>query len=248
MKSLFLFIILFYSFIASQVIGQTDSLFDEGVNALAEDNYKKAAEYFEKDIKQAPNFEGFYNLGIAKAELGKSIESLWAFESALKYKPINGSAQFNAALVFEEIEPSKEWKHPFSWYTRIISSVNLMLWISIAFIFSLVSGVIIYLIASKHQNFGLQKWSKRLIIPSILILAISIYGAIESSKHFNKLHFLYPKSENITVYIKPGGIELKDKLSFSTRYKIISKEGEWLEVKTNKNHSVWTKKEDVLSY
>lgn len=247
MKSL-IFIMPFFLSIAFLGISQSDSLFENGVSAIAKEDYKKAVNFFISDIDQSPTFESYYNLGIAEANNENWIPSLWAFESSLKYRPNNGSAQFNADLIYDKVESNKDWEHPFSWYKRVIASVNLTIWIALVVIFSLFSGVMIFILLSHYKKFELQKWSKRLIIPFIVIFCISLYGGVESSRHYNQTYFLYPKSENVNVYIKPNGVMLKDQLTTSKRYKVLAEDDEWLKIYTNNNLSAWIKKEDALSY
>src|SRR5690554_2825353 len=137
-----------------------DSLFNKGLDEIMQEDYKKAQEDFLKDTKKHPSFSAYYNLGVASGKMGEWSKAKWAFESSLKYKPLNGDAQFNAKFATQKLNDKQIWEHPYPWIERVILGFGSTTWIIFASITSIALGLIVfYIIANTRRNSLIKKWS-----------------------------------------------------------------------------------------
>ena len=133
MRAILLSIVLSFSF---AFFGNCkDSLFLKGLDGMLEEDFVKAQKDFQKDVLKSPSFASYYNLGVASGNLEEWSKAKWAFESALKYKPLNGDAQFNAQFATRKLSEDQVWSHPYPWIDRVVLGFGINVW----FIFVIIS-------------------------------------------------------------------------------------------------------------
>ena len=131
---------------------ESDSLFNLGVKALSERNFGVAKELFVKDIDNQLSYESCYNLGLTYAGLENWNAAYWAFESALKIKPNDNEAAYNAKLALEHIDSKISWNHPYSWSRRMVLILPVNIWFFISFIFAIGLGVTLYFLITLSRK------------------------------------------------------------------------------------------------
>ncbi|PKR81432.1 hypothetical protein CW751_05090 [Brumimicrobium salinarum] len=228
-----------------------DSLFNQGVESLYNEDFESAQAYFEVDVSQSPSFSSFYNLGVASGKLEQWDKAKWAFESALKYKPMNGDAQYNASFATTQINPGVEWTHPYPWIERIIFGFGFNLWIVMAVLSSIVIGVLLFLILARRKSINkTKKWCLRLLVPVSIVFLVSMYGIQKLNNHFNSERFAIVKSQEVVFYISPNGMEIDEKPVKAQRFYIENffKDSTWVQVRSQKNNLMWIKHENLYIY
>lgn len=243
-----LLITYFFSIVAFGFAQQKDSLYTKGLEALSTKNYAAAEKVFVQNIEASPSFEGYYNLGYAFAKQKKWNESLWANEAALKYAPTNSKAIYNAKFSLKQISPEAEWNHPYSWTERIILSAGETTWLILMLVSSLIVAASIYFLVSQNKGITKVIWSKRLIIPFVIILIISMFCFNDTLRHYEELRYAYVKDKEIVLYLSPKGLEVDESLPISLRLKIAQAQDDWVQILTPDFRSFWVKKEDVSVY
>ncbi|MDX1651113.1 MAG: hypothetical protein R3277_01390 [Brumimicrobium sp.] len=242
-------ILIFLLMCCADVRAQTDSLFLKGVKQLSESNYSSASESFLKDIRKKPGHDAFYNLGMAYAGKENWLKSLWAFESALKYRPGSSDAAYNAALVYEKLEnTSSDWENPFSWSKRLLLGFGSSIWGGLSFIFGLISGLAIFILLSGSENYKYRKFSKFSLLPSIVLFVLCFYSFMLVSDHYRKDHYLYASGNGIQTHVSPGGIAIEENLESYVRYEILESRNGWFKILTKNDRTVWVSEKNVLSY
>lgn len=249
MKAVFLSILLVFSF--ASISSGRDSLFLKGLDEMLNEDYLKAQTNFHDDVLKDPSFSSFYNLGVASGNLEEWSKAKWAFESSLKYKPLNGDAQFNAEFATHKLSKNKEWSHPYPWLNRVILGFGINTWLVFVIISSLFLGGLVFTIVSKNKTkTTLNKWCLRLISPVILLFILSFYGIYTTNKHFTEDKFAIIKSNQSKLYISPNGVEVQDKIDRGSRLRIKKyfKDSTWVQVKSHGQNLLWIKNDDLYTY
>ncbi|HLV40694.1 MAG TPA: hypothetical protein VKY37_00315 [Brumimicrobium sp.] len=251
MRTVILSIVLLFSF--SFLGNSRDSLFLKGLDKMLEADFQKAQSDFLNDALKNPSFSSFYNLGIASGSLQEWSKAKWAFESALKYKPLNGDAQYNAAFSTQKLSEDQVWSHPYPWMDRVLLGFGIDIWLIFVIITSVFLGLLVFNVTSKtkaNAKSPLKKWCVRLMIPAILLFAISFYGIYTTNKHFTQERFAIIKSDKTKFYIAPNGVEIRDEVDLGSRLIILKffKDKTWVQVKSQNNNLLWIKSEGLYTF
>lgn len=246
MRIILLFIIVFSVSFNGQAV---DSLFDTGIDDIMSKNYKKAQSGFLEDAKKQPSFSSFYNLGVASGSLGEWSKAKWAFESSLKYKPLNGDAQFNAKFASQKLTQNNIWKHPYPWHERLILGFGTTTWSILVMISSVFLGLLIFNVLSKKKS-KFRKWCFRLIAPAILLFMVSFYGIYSINKHYNEERYGIMKSAEVPFYISPNGVEIQNEVDPGSRLVIMKyfKDSTWVQIKSQNNNLLWIENKNLYTY
>lgn len=243
MRILFYIVLVFVTI--SQVFSQ--SKFDLGLQAMAQENWNAAIEMFEEDRDSLYAVESDYNIGVCYIGLADFNSALYFFEKSLKTSPSENRMIDNASLSFKKLYPEESWSHPYSGFKRMILSLSSSVWVLISLLcVTLLAGVVYSLVLGdtlkKYRNVVL------LVIGTPLWL-FSIYGVFETYGHSRELHFLIPKNSEVTTFLTVEGIEAEEKLQIGKRYKIITEaQSDWVRFQGNSSLSLWVRKSDVNIY
>lgn len=240
-----LFISLVFIFTFS--VNASNATFEKGVEMLALKNYAEAEQLFLEEISKSPNYSVFYNLGVAYGEQEKWLKARWAFESALKYKPLNGKAQYNAEYSVSQIDKRKIWTHPYSWGKRFVLGFGMTPWVVLAILSGLVLAWVIFIKIAYQKG---DRWLHLLLGLFSVVFVISFYGIQVTNKHFGTNQYALIKNERPSLFISPNGVEVDGKITPSERLEIDSydQDGKWIKISTDDHQSFWLKKEDLLCY
>lgn len=249
MKGMFLSILFFCSF---TFIGNcTDSLFQKGIEEMVKGNYQKAQKTFQRDILNDPSYSNYYNLGFTAGNIGDWNKAKWAYESALKYEPLNEDVQYNAKFATQKLNKSQVWNHPYPVYQQVVIGFGSITWIILAIFFSLCVGLFLYIILSRNnKNSGLTRWSLRLIIPALFLFVVSFFCVYSINDHFNHQRFAILKDNNSKFYLSPNGVEANYNIDPSRRLQILkyAKDSTWVQLESQKNIILWIKSKEIYSY
>lgn len=249
MRAVLLSIVFLFSFAFSG--NSRDSLFLKGLDGMLEEDFQKAQVDFLNDVLKYPSFSSFYNLGIASGNLKEWSKAKWAFESALKYKPLSGDAQFNAEFATRKLSEDQIWSHPYPWFERVLLGFGINMWLAFVVVTSVFLGILVFYVISKTQaKSSLKKWSLRLIGPALVLFLISFYGIYSTNTHFTQERFAIIKDSKTKFYLSPNGVEIKDRVNLGSRLRIKKyfKDSTWVQVKSQSNNLLWIKSEDLYTY
>jgi len=244
--NLVLIAFVFFSFLS---LG-TETKYKKGLDELKKKEFRQAEMFFLEVTQEAPSFVSFYNLGVVSGELENWAKAKWAFESALKYNPSNGDAQYNAKFVSDKLNGNQNWTHPYPWSERIIVSFGIYTWLTLVLVSATFLGFSIFLfLTKKNEKTTLVKWTKRLVLPVSLVFLISFYGTLNYTHHFTAHQFAVFKSDNAKLYISPNGIELSDQEVSRDRVEVIEyfEDSTWVQIRTSDN-LFWVKTKDLFVY
>lgn len=249
MRSVFLILILLFSF--SNTGKAEDSLFHKGLENIINEEYQKAQKDFLQDIKEHPSFSAYYNLGIAAGKLENWHKAKWAFETALKYQPLNGDAQYNARFATEKLKENYVWTHPYPWLERLTLGFGTTTWIILVSVTSIIIGLFAFVSVSKTKlSNTIEKWSRRLIVLVVLLFMVSFFGIYSNNQHYNTERFVILKNTNTDFYISPNGVQIKEEINPASRLKLVeyAEDSSWIKVKTQGKNQLWLEKKDVFTY
>lgn len=249
MRNVFFFILIFCSFTLGGKCAST--LFQKGVEELTQGNYLEAQQYFHEDIEKIPSFSGYYNLGIVAGKLGDWEKAKWAFESALKYNPLNENAQYNATFATHKLNQKKVWENPYGVGKKIIIGFGSVVWVVLAVFFSICTGLFLYVLINKTKKKDLKtRWSQRLIVPFSILFIVSCICIYSIHNHFNQERYAILKNSNTSFYISPNGIEINKKVNPSLRFQIEkhSEDSTWIQLKSPEHNVFWVKNKDIYRF
>lgn len=243
-------IILFFCCAPLFSLGQ-DSLFLKGEEYLLQKQYDAAEVYFMKDLQQKKNFSSFYNLGVTYGEQEDWHRAKWAFESALKYHPMDNKAQFNAEFVSHQIDSKDQWEHPYSWFLRFVLGVGSLIWSILLFIGSTVIGLYLFWNTTKRKDSRKYKRIQQLLFPFLVLMLFSLISLFAIRQHFKVNQFAIMTGEDMEIFLSPEGVEienLKDYSGYRFRIQKYSNDGEWIQLHFPDEQFYWVKAIDVLTY
>lgn len=226
-----------------------DDFFNNGLDQLLNKDYVGAKQSFLKDIEQQASYSAFYNYGVAAGELEQWHEAKWAFESALKYKPLDSDGQYNARYVTHQLSDEKIWVHPYPWLERVVLGFGSSTWWFLALVSSVFLGLLIFNIISKKSS-KMQKWCWRLSFPALLIFGISFYGVYSINQHYEQERYAIIKDNTTEFYISPNGVQIQENLDPANRLSVVKyfKDSTWVQIKSEGNNHLWVEASNLLTY
>lgn len=243
MRILFYIVLIFATM--AQVFSQ--SKFELGLKAMAQENWNAAIELFQEDTDSLYAVESDYNIGVCYIGLEDFNTALYFFEKALKTSPSNDRIIDNASLSYEKLYPEESWSHPYSGFKRIILSLSSSVWMLISIMFVALLAWIVYSLVigdayKKNRNV-------MVLLMGIPLWLFTIYGVFETYSHSRELHFLIPKNIEVATFLTVDGLESEEKLQIGKRYEIIADtQNEWIKIQGSSNSSLRVKKSDVNLY
>ena len=190
--------------------------------------YAEALATWEKMVNNRSNAGLYFNIGLAESKLNKSMEAIYAYEQALRLRPLNTKYQKALEQERKKIDNAVIPINPFfleRWYMGWITGFRPGVWALLGFI-CLISAIAFYLIQIKALP-----WQKE--IPKLINRITILVGLIFLVTAFLSFQHLYKKDEGILVQ----SCELRQAssaespalrlLSAGEKVKIKDKLGEW---------------------
>lgn len=229
----------------TQVFSQ--SKFEQGLKAMAEENWLDAIYLFQEDSDSSYAVEADYNIGLCYTGLEDFNTALYFFEKALKSSPSNDKIIDNASLSHKKLYPEESWTHPYNGFKRMLLSLNTNMWMLFSVLLTFLLSWVIYSIMVR------EKYKKNMnlivLIIGIPLWLFTLYGVYVTYNHTRELHFLIPKNIEVATFLGVDGLESEEKLQIGKRYEIIADtQNEWVKIQVNSNSSLWVRKSDVNLY
>ena len=249
MKSILTVILLgLFLLVSTSGLSNKDSVFHMGVKSLSDGDFKQAIAFLEEDLTTNPSFEVFYNLGIAYGEIERWNDSYWASEAALKWKPSDNNAIFNAQFALSKVDDKITWNHPYSWTKRVVLSLSPLVWYVLSLIVSIISAALIfYLIVNKKKNNFFQ-FSRIFLVIILPLLFLFVFAGFTASNHYSNTDYIISKHTDVETFANENGIKLKESLKLGMRYPYITETEGWIQLLYSDNRPVWVEKKDVRWY
>lgn len=237
-------------FVSFLVLLSSASKANEPLLDSAKSNYDKGA--FNLAIEQYESIKSkgltspdlYYNLGNAYFRNGQLGFSILNFEKAIKSNPSHENAKFNLELANTKLADKFE-AIPQASIARILVGVNNGVShnvISIIAVAIFLFGVGLFLFAKKEKNRKRVKFAKVLLVFGALITFVAWQQ--KSAVDTYKSGITLSSSANIFSEPNPSSILLFE-IHEGTKLEILSKSGDWLNIKAPNNEVGWVELESL---
>jgi tetratricopeptide (TPR) repeat protein len=220
------------------------SSISEGHQYLQSKDYTSAVRIYEKLVNEGYESDAlFYNLGIAKYELGAYPEAVLYFEKALKRSPNSKEIRHNLDLANKQLEQDFINVESFflvRWWKKSVLSFSIGGWTFIV-LFTLMMAVIAFYYYLFGRSMVSQRTGMRIFYPLIflfLIFCVALNARHEFLTDDSKavllnenILFAGPDSRSDKLYdLKAGTLfSITDSLDGWLKIELINKETGWME-------------------
>lgn len=240
-------LIVSFTFVASKSVyasekeTESDSLFQYGVVALADEDFEVAEGLLLQDVELQPSFEGYYNLSQAYIGQENYFKAYWAAEKALKFAPNNNMAKENIRFTLGELNSDVKASHTYSWLERFIVFIPDFYWFLIGLIFSVLSAYFLYKLTTKGGAINLI-----FTLAFAIVLLLTIAAGRYHYSFYNNEFYATPTENEIQTFAGKNGIRLNQVLTAGQRYKILKQKEGWVKLEFLDGQPVWVEKESLL--
>lgn len=227
----------------------------QGNKAFEQKQFKKAAQMYERALRDGESSLLRYNLGNAYYRLGDRAHAVLNYERALKLDPGNDDARFNLKFVNEKSKINET--SGTNYFTTLISgwvghlSSNTWAMISLAMFVLMLAAIACYRIAT---GVALQKTGFFGAIVLGIIALLAMASAIYMYRHTTKAHYAIVMTDKAPANKSPRDGEKEEfKLPSGTKVEIIdsisndksANAAMWYMIETTSNKTGWMKKADL---
>ncbi|MCH2216094.1 MAG: tetratricopeptide repeat protein [Flavobacteriales bacterium] len=248
-KLFFLLIIIGFSYeLSAQGIDYAKDQFSLGNDAYMKGDYETALNHF---LEAEPNTEGLainYNLGNAYFKLGQIPECILHYERALRFDPSNEDVQYNLSiandLIVDKIEVLPKSKFQI-WWRTFRYSLGPDGWAKLCIALALVAVLLFLLYYFSHStNVRRLAFFGGLIGFLLLVFAYTLAVSAENYRYAEKSAIIF--TDKVDVKSEPrGGSVNVFVLHAGTKVDILSREGEWYEVKIASGAQGWIYQDEL---
>ena len=195
-------------------------------------------------IKGLTSPDLYYNLGNAYFRNGQLGFSILNFEKAIKSDPSHENAKFNLELANTKLVDKFEIIPQVS-ISKILVGINNGINhnnISIISVIILLLGTGLFLFAKKERNRKLSKYSRVLIFSGVIITLIA-WQQKSAAEQFES-GITLSRSANIFSEPNPSSTLLFE-IHEGTKLEILSKSGDWLNIKAPNNEVGWVERKNI---
>ena len=253
-KYILLFVVMFFAF---------DSFSAENVIANAEkaynaDQFIEAAKLYEQAKEEGVSTELYYNLGNAYYKSGEMGKAVLNYERALLLDPSNSDARYNLDFVNSKLVDKLESDENIidSFVHSIVSITNPNGWAVIA----IVTFILLLISAAVYIFSGDVLLKKVGFFGGIILLLLVVFTnliAITESRNFSNREYAVvtddivilstsprvPKSKTEEAFLLHEGAKVK--IVDSVQVKIDTTSVMWFDVKADRTHRAWIKKNQL---
>lgn len=229
-------------------IDSSKVIFVEASEAYKTGEYEKALNLFLKVDSTAEGFAINYNLGNTYYKLSKLPESILYYERALKFEPTNDDASHNLkvanTLIVDRIESVPQSKLTL-WWQEFKYSTSPSGWAWLAVLLAILS-VVFFLIftLSRKKSFKRTGFFTGLLL---LILMGSTLVLARQSLEFrnNSTHgIIFSDKVDVRSEPKPGSTQVFV-LHSGTKVRLISQDGDWVNIEIASGSKGWVQSSDL---
>ncbi len=228
---------------------------DQGNKAYGQKQYKKAAEMYERALRDGESSQLRYNLGNAYYRLNDRAHAVLNYERALNLDPSNSDARFNLKFVNEKSKINETSGS--NYFTSLLSqwvghwSSNTWAIISISFFVLMLAGIACYRIAG---SVALQKTGFFGAIALGLLALLAMASAFYMYHHTTTATYAVVMTDKAPANKSPREGEKEEfKLPSGTKVEVLdsisnNNQGshtQWYKIETLNNKTGWMKKDDL---
>ena len=234
-------IIIILSILLNLTSTAKESLFLQGNEAYANENYSTAISYYDSILSNGiESSELFYNLGNCYYKTQNWANAIWHYEKALKLNPNNQNASYNIELTkiktIDQIEALPDLFYK-KWWDDLVSLYSTKNW-QIFAILSIWITLIIQ-IFRRFTNFK-KKYLLRFFILLTLILFSINYSSYQKNYRTNNAVIF---SSSVAVNSAPTNKSTSlFSLHSGTKVEMIDEIGNWVNIKIANGNSGWIQK------
>lgn len=231
------------------VLFAQDNRFEQGNEYYSQGEYEKAIEMYQSILQSGLESAAvYYNLGNAFYKSGKLPEAILNYERALLLSPQDNDIRYNLELAYEQTADKIDKIELFfltKWFTSIRNLNDSDGWA----IYSIVT-FIIFLIGAGFYLFGKNSGTKKVAFSAAIIFLLStitFYGfsSYQKDKLVNRTHaIIFTPTVNIKSSPDQSGTNLFV-LHQGTKVELISKLGEWWNIRLEDGNEGWIHESDI---
>ncbi|WP_029626573.1 tetratricopeptide repeat protein [Thermophagus xiamenensis] len=231
------------------VLFAQDNRFEQGNEYYSQSEYEKAIEMYQSILQSGLESAAvYYNLGNAFYKSGKLPEAILNYERALLLSPQDNDIRYNLELAYEQTADKIDKIELFfltKWFTSIRNLNDSDGWA----IYSIVT-FIIFLIGAGFYLFGKNSGTKKVAFSAAIIFLLStitFYGfsSYQKDKLVNRTHaIIFTPTVNIKSSPDQSGTNLFV-LHQGTKVELISKLGEWWNIRLEDGNEGWIHESDI---
>lgn len=249
-----LIIFLTLALLAVTALANGIDFIDQGNKAYDQKQFKKAAEMYERALRDGESSQLRYNLGNAYYRLNDRAHAVINYERSLKLDPSNGDARFNLKFVNEkskinETSGSNYFSELLSGWVGHLSS-NTWAMIGLALFVLMLAGIACYRIA---RSVALQKTGFFGAIVLAVLALLALASSFYMYHHTTKTIYAIVMTDKAPANKSPREGEKEEfKLPSGTKVQIVdsidnknSNGGVWYMIETAANKTGWMKKADI---
>jgi len=249
-KSILLFIFIFNLLLNTFSANSPATLLEQGNKQYQEGQFFEAIHSYKNILNDGfENFELYYNLGNSYFKINQIPEAIYYYEKALQLQPRDEDTRFNLSFVNSLINTDMKTA-PEAFHIQIVDSV--MRWFTpdgwaisgIILLILTLTLVILFLIQTSYR---LKKLLFFLSFAGLLLTASSWYFG-------NRLYQSITDPNHAIIMVSSVGIKSSPDIKSAdvyvaqagTKVKILSKLGDWYEIRVPDGNKGWINVESVL--
>ena len=234
-------IIIILSILLNLTSTAKESLFLQGNEAYANENYSTAITFYDSILSNGiESSELFYNLGNCYYKTQNWANAIWHYEKALKLNPNNQNASYNLELTkiktIDQIEALPDLFYK-KWWDDLVSIFSTKNWQ----IFAILSIWIILIIqiSVRFTNFKKKYLLRFFILLTLILFSINYSSYQENYRTNNAIIF----SSSVAVNSAPTNKSTSlFSLHLGTKVEMIDEIGNWVNIKIANGNSGWIQK------
>jgi tetratricopeptide (TPR) repeat protein len=223
-------------------------IFEEASEAYKTGEYEKALNLFLKVDSTAEGFAINYNLGNTYYKLNKLPESILYYERALKFEPTNDDASHNLkvanTLIVDRIESVPQSKLALWWREfKYSTSPSGWAWLAVMLAFLSVLFFLIFILSRKKS---IKRTGFFTALALLILMGASLVLANQSLEYRNNSTHGVIFSDKVDVRSepKPGSTQVFV-LHAGTKVRLISQDGDWVNIEIASGSKGWVQLEDL---
>lgn len=223
-------------------------LFQSGLSAAEDRNFKEAITHFEHFLKEEPNNpSALYNLGtcyMSEQQFGKAI---LCFEKVLKLQPGDELAIEKIRLSYAALGQEREWEPIYGVFESLCYAIGTRTWLIISLLASILTALISFQLISGSKRFSIPVPFLILFFTS-LILIFSLWAGSKASRFGRNSSYAIVTKKEINTLLNADG-EMSDvQLTQGTRLEILEINALTMKVtdETGRSHLIFNSDADII--
>lgn len=224
-----------------------DQLFKDGNQAVANEEFRKAADFYEEIIARGYHHKNlYYNLGNTYYRLGYNGLAIWAYEKGLQYDPQDDDLKYNLSIANAQVRDRiqvPETLFVVEWYRWLKKNYSMNQWLLFGIGCFLLSAIIFnFLRLVAHSNVG------RSSVTVLIILGVLSHG-IALDQYWDVTETSEAIIVDTEVFAYSAPFERSDLMLFKIhegiKVEIVQAQEEWMEIILLDGKQGWIRSDTV---